>query len=93
MMVHTIWRYLREWHASGVSRILTAVANNDRNNGLTFGACLFPRSRAWMISLLMLKKIFARGKKQEFEAVLLYCWLRGVINDDEYWESYMEEVL
>ncbi|GAB6171960.1 hypothetical protein JCM15765_14380 [Paradesulfitobacterium aromaticivorans] len=41
----------------------------------------------------MPKKIFTRGKKQEFEAVILYCWLHGVTSDDEYWESYVENVL
>ncbi len=41
----------------------------------------------------MPKKNFTRGKKEEFEAVLMYCWLHGVNNDDEYWEQYVETVL
>lgn len=41
----------------------------------------------------MPKKNFTRGKKQEFEAVLMYCWLHGVNSDDEYWEQYVESVL
>ena len=41
----------------------------------------------------MPKKAFIKGKKQEFEAVLMYCWLHGVDGDDEYWDSYVESVL
>ena len=41
----------------------------------------------------MPKKSFIRGKKQEFEAVLLYCWLHGIDGDDEYWHIYAETVL
>lgn len=33
----------------------------------------------------MPKKSFVRGKKQELEATLMYCWLHGVERDDEYW--------
>ena len=31
----------------------------------------------------MPKKSFIRGKKQEIEATLMYCWLHGVTRDDE----------
>jgi hypothetical protein len=41
----------------------------------------------------MPKKNFTRWKKQEFEAVLMYCWLHSVTNDDEYWEEYSSNVL
>lgn len=41
----------------------------------------------------MPKKKFTRGKKQEFEAVIMYCWLHGVTGDDEYWDSYVSNVL
>jgi len=41
----------------------------------------------------MPKKSFTKGKKQEFEAVLMYCWLHGVDGDNIYWDSYIESVL
>jgi hypothetical protein len=41
----------------------------------------------------MPKKSFIRGKKQEFETVLMYCWLHEVIGDDIYWDIYVENVL
>lgn len=41
----------------------------------------------------MPKKSFTRSKKQEFEAVLMYCWLHGVTTDAEYWEQYVNNVL
>lgn len=41
----------------------------------------------------MPKKSFVRGRKQEFEAVLMYCWLHSVTNDDEYWDTYYHTVL
>lgn len=41
----------------------------------------------------MPKKNFTRGKKQEFEAVLMYCWLHRVTKDAEYWEEYSSNVL
>jgi len=41
----------------------------------------------------MPKKSFTRGKKQEFEAVLLYCWLHGITSDAGYWTTYAETVL
>jgi hypothetical protein len=41
----------------------------------------------------MSKKNFIRGKKQELEAVLMYCWLHDIAGDDVYWDSYVENVL
>lgn len=41
----------------------------------------------------MPKKSFIRGRKQELEAILLYCWLHGVTADDEYWYEYSQNVL
>ncbi len=41
----------------------------------------------------MPKKSFVKGKKQHFEAVLLYCWLRQVEPDDEYWVTYLNIIL
>ena len=41
----------------------------------------------------MPKKNFTKGKKQEFEAVLMYCWLHGVDSDEVYWNTYVESVL
>ena len=42
----------------------------------------------------MPKKSFVKGRKQEFEAVLLYCWLHSIVGDnDAYWHTYVEAVL
>ncbi|MPM10609.1 hypothetical protein SDC9_56941 [bioreactor metagenome] len=41
----------------------------------------------------MPKKPFVKGKKQEFEVVLMYCWLHSVTSDDDYWEEYKGKVL
>lgn len=41
----------------------------------------------------MPKKTFTRGKKQEFEAVLMYCWLHRIESDDLYWDEYSAKVL
>ena len=41
----------------------------------------------------MPKKSFIRGKKQEIEAIMLYCWLHDITTDDEYWETYSKNVL
>jgi hypothetical protein len=41
----------------------------------------------------MPKKSFIKGKKQEFEATILYCWLHGVDSDDDYWDEYSQTVL
>ncbi len=41
----------------------------------------------------MPKKSFIKGKKQELETIMMYCWLHGVTSDEEYWDSYLENVL
>ena len=41
----------------------------------------------------MPKKSFTKGRKQEFEAVLLYYWLHGPTSDSAYWNTYVETVL
>jgi hypothetical protein len=42
----------------------------------------------------MPKKDFIKGKKQEFEAVLMYCWLHWLASDeDNYWDEYSKIVL
>lgn len=41
----------------------------------------------------MPKKPFTKGKKQEFEILLMYYWLHDIIGDYEgYWEEYLEKV-
>jgi len=42
----------------------------------------------------MPKKSFTKGKKQEFEVVLMYYWLHDIVpDDDRYWDTYVENVL
>ena len=41
----------------------------------------------------MPKKSFTKGKKQEFEAVLMYCWLHSFETDEEYWATYIKNIL
>jgi hypothetical protein len=42
----------------------------------------------------MPKKDFTKGQKQEFEAVLLYCWLNWFGGDDDnYWDEYSKTCL
>lgn len=41
----------------------------------------------------MPKKSFTRGKKQEFEVLLMYCWLHQIQGDNEYWDMYLENVI
>jgi len=42
----------------------------------------------------MPKKDFIKGRKQEFEAVLMYCWLHYFADDkDNYWDEYSRIVL
>jgi len=41
----------------------------------------------------MPKKDFTKGRKQDFEVVLMYCWLHIVTNDEAYWEEYSQMVL
>lgn len=42
----------------------------------------------------MPKKPFIRGRKQEFEILMMYSWLHSIYGDnDGYWEEYLEKVL
>ena len=42
----------------------------------------------------MPKKAFIRGKKQEFEIIMMYYWLNNIEGDkDEYWQEYLEKIL
>lgn len=56
----------------------------------------YPKSNLFCLDSLyrsMPKKSFIKGRKQELEAILLYCWLHGVTSDDEYWNEYAQQVL
>lgn len=42
----------------------------------------------------MPKKSFTRGRKQEFEVIMMYYWLHSIVGDDEgYWKEYLDKVL
>lgn len=42
----------------------------------------------------MPKKAFIKGRKQEFEIIMMYYWLHSIVGDDEnYWNEYLEKVL
>lgn len=41
----------------------------------------------------MPKKSFIKGRKQELEATIMYCWLHGITSDPEYWDEYSQTVL
>ncbi|MEY8762461.1 MULTISPECIES: hypothetical protein [Clostridium] len=42
----------------------------------------------------MPKKSFTRGRKQEFEILMMYHWLHSLEGDDEgYWQEYLEKTL
>ncbi|MFC1912174.1 hypothetical protein ACFLXG_03365 [Chloroflexota bacterium] len=42
----------------------------------------------------MPKKSFTRGRKQEFEILMMYFWLHEIVGDDEdYWQQYLNKVL
>jgi len=42
----------------------------------------------------MPKKSFTKGRKQEFEVLMMYIWLHSMVGDDEgYWQEYLEKVL
>lgn len=41
----------------------------------------------------MPKKTFTKGKKQEFEILLMYYWLHDIYGDDDYWQEYLDKVL
>lgn len=41
----------------------------------------------------MPKKSFIKGRKQEFEILLMYYWLNDMDGDKDYWQEYLEAVL
>ena len=42
----------------------------------------------------MPKKPFTKGRKQEFEIVMMYYWLHSLYGDDDnYWQEYIDKVL
>jgi hypothetical protein len=41
----------------------------------------------------MPKKSFTRGKKQEFEILMMYFWIHEFDGDDDYWQEYLGKVL
>jgi hypothetical protein len=41
----------------------------------------------------MPKKPYTRGKKQEFEIIIMYYWLYSMVSDDDYWQKYLLRVL
>ncbi len=40
----------------------------------------------------MPKKDFIKGKKQAFEAVMMYCWTHSQVNGEKYWEEYLDQL-
>lgn len=41
----------------------------------------------------MPKKAFTKGKKQEFEILLMYYWLHDIVGDDDnYWDEYLNKI-
>ncbi|HDX9579911.1 TPA: hypothetical protein ROX88_003520 [Bacillus pseudomycoides] len=42
----------------------------------------------------MPKKSFIKGRKQEFEILMMYCWFHDIENDEEnYWQEYLTKAL
>jgi len=42
----------------------------------------------------MPKKPFTKGKKQEFEMLLMYYWLNDIVGDDDnYWDEYLSKII
>ncbi|MGB3366179.1 MAG: hypothetical protein WBA54_01700 [Acidaminobacteraceae bacterium] len=41
----------------------------------------------------MPKRPFTKGKKQEFEILMMYYWIHSIEGDDGYWQMYLEKVL
>lgn len=41
----------------------------------------------------MPKKPFTRGRKQEFEILMMYYWLHVITTDDAYWQEYLDKTL
>ena len=40
-----------------------------------------------------INKRFIKGRKQELETTIMYCWLHGVTSDNDYREEYLQNVL
>ncbi|WP_346723462.1 hypothetical protein [Bacillus thuringiensis] len=42
----------------------------------------------------MPKRTFIKGRKQEFEILMMYCWFHDIENDEEnYWQEYLNKTL
>jgi hypothetical protein len=41
----------------------------------------------------MPKKSFTRGRKQEFEILMMYFWIHEFDGDDGYWQEYLQRVI
>lgn len=42
----------------------------------------------------MPKKVFIKGRKQEFEILMMYFWLHEMEGDEEsYWQEYLNQTL
>jgi len=41
----------------------------------------------------MSKKPYTKGKKQEFEILMMYYWLHSTEGEKEYWHEYLEKKL
>lgn len=41
----------------------------------------------------MPKKPYTKGKKQEFEILMMYYWLHSLEGETDYWQEYLDKVL
>lgn len=41
----------------------------------------------------MPKKSFTRGRKQEFEILMMYFWIHSICGDEDYWQEYLDKVM
>ena len=41
----------------------------------------------------MPKKPYTKGRKQEFEILMMYCWLYSIEGNDGYWQEYLDKTL
>lgn len=41
----------------------------------------------------MPKKSFTKGRKQEFEILMMYSWVTNIDGEEDYWQEYLEKVL
>lgn len=42
----------------------------------------------------MPKKTYTKGRKQEFEILMMYYWLNNLDGDDDgYWQEYLDKTL